>query len=142
MDVELLNRLRQASQDLLHRLRMKQEEIRKGLPSKQLLPASLQSSTAADRCVPSPSRVVCVVPVLEIQGSKQVSMTNSSSACGVVWPRRHMDMKELLENGMWNMESVRKGAALWLLFILYSQSVLLAKGLEIHSCLRKASFFF
>ncbi|XP_066190424.1 migration and invasion-inhibitory protein isoform X1 [Sylvia atricapilla] len=57
MDLELLNRLRQASQDLLQRLRMKQEEIRKGLPSKQLLPASLHSSTAADRCVPSPSRV-------------------------------------------------------------------------------------
>ncbi|KAM4758304.1 migration and invasion-inhibitory protein isoform 1-T1 [Cyanocitta cristata] len=56
MDLELLKRLRQTNQDLLQRLRMKQEEIRKGLPSKQLLPASLHSSTAADRCVPSPRR--------------------------------------------------------------------------------------
>lgn len=56
MDLELLERLRQANQDLLQRLRIKQEEIRKGLPSKQLLPASLQSRTAADRCVPLPRR--------------------------------------------------------------------------------------
>ncbi|XP_014112780.1 PREDICTED: migration and invasion-inhibitory protein isoform X1 [Pseudopodoces humilis] len=57
MDLELLKRLRQVNQDLLQRLKMKQEEIRKRLPSKQLLPASLQGSTAADRCVPSPRRV-------------------------------------------------------------------------------------
>lgn len=48
-------------------------------------------------------------------------------------------MKALLESGMGNMESVRKVAALWLLFILWSQSVL-AKGLEISSCLRKCKF--
>lgn len=58
MDLELLNSLRQVSQDLLQRLRMKQEELRKELLNKQLLPASLHSSTAADRCVPLPSRVV------------------------------------------------------------------------------------
>lgn len=46
-------------------------------------------------------------------------------------------MEELLESGMWNVESVRK--VLWLLFTLWSQSLL---GLEISSCLRKASFFF
>lgn len=126
MDLELLQRLRQANQDLLQRLRAKQEEIRKVFPSKQLLPTSLHSSTAADRCVPSPRIVVCVVSVLEIQGSKWAFMTDSSSACGVLWSRRHMDMKELLESGVWNMESVRKVAALWLLFILWSQSVLLA----------------
>ncbi|OWK50606.1 Migration and invasion-inhibitory protein [Lonchura striata] len=57
MDLELLKRLRQASQDLLQRLRMKQEEIRKGLPSKQLLPASLHGSAAAERCTPLPRRV-------------------------------------------------------------------------------------
>ncbi|XP_053853811.1 migration and invasion-inhibitory protein [Vidua macroura] len=57
MDLELLKRLRQASQDLLQRLRMKQEEIRKGLPSKQLLPASLHGSTAAERWIPLPRRV-------------------------------------------------------------------------------------
>ncbi|XP_056364217.1 migration and invasion-inhibitory protein isoform X2 [Oenanthe melanoleuca] len=57
MDLELLKRLRQVSQDLLQRLRMKQEEIRKELPSKLLLPAPLQSSAAADRCVPLPRRV-------------------------------------------------------------------------------------
>lgn len=49
MDLELLKRLRQTSQDLLQRLRMKQEEIRKGLPSKQLLPASHHGSAAAER---------------------------------------------------------------------------------------------
>lgn len=70
-------------------------------------------------------------------------MTDSSSACGVVWcGQGDMDMKELLESAMWNMESVRKGAALCLLFIRWSQAVLLAKGLEISSCLRQASFFF
>ncbi|XP_062363497.1 migration and invasion-inhibitory protein isoform X2 [Cinclus cinclus] len=57
MDLELLKRLRQANEHLLQRLRMKQEEIRKEFPSKQLLPASLHSSTDADRCVPSPGRV-------------------------------------------------------------------------------------
>lgn len=59
MDLELLKRLRQASQELLQRLRMKQEEIRKGLPSKQLLPASLHGSAAAERWIPLPRRVVC-----------------------------------------------------------------------------------
>ncbi|XP_063273466.1 migration and invasion-inhibitory protein isoform X2 [Prinia subflava] len=56
MDLELLTRLRQANQELLQRLRTKQEEIRKGFPCKQVLSASLHSSAAADRCVPSPSR--------------------------------------------------------------------------------------
>ncbi|XP_038015677.1 migration and invasion-inhibitory protein isoform X3 [Motacilla alba alba] len=57
MDLELLKRLRQASQDLLQRLRVKQEEIRKGLPSKQLLPASHHGSAAAERWIPLSRRV-------------------------------------------------------------------------------------
>lgn len=56
-------------------------------------------------------------------GSKWASMTDSSSACGLVWSRRHMDMEELLESDMWNVESVRK--VLWLLFTLWFQSLLL-----------------
>lgn len=51
-----------------------------------------------------------------------------------------MDLKELLESDVWNMEFVGKVAVLWLLFSLCSQSVL-AKGLEISSCLRKVRNF-
>ncbi|XP_041332456.1 migration and invasion-inhibitory protein [Pyrgilauda ruficollis] len=57
MDSELLNRLRQANQELLQRLRIKQEEIRKGLPSKKRLPAALHGSPAAERWIPLSSRV-------------------------------------------------------------------------------------
>ncbi|XP_054705555.1 migration and invasion-inhibitory protein isoform X3 [Grus americana] len=56
MELDHLKRLRQANQDLLQRLRMKQEEIRKRLPSKPLLPASLQNRTATERSVPLPER--------------------------------------------------------------------------------------
>lgn len=48
---------------------MKQEEIRKRLPSKPLLPASLHNRTATERSVPLPKRGVCVVSVLEVLGS-------------------------------------------------------------------------
>lgn len=56
MELEHLKRLRQANQDLLQRLRMKQEEIRKRLPSKPLLPASLHNRTATEKSVPLPKR--------------------------------------------------------------------------------------
>ncbi|XP_035757715.1 migration and invasion-inhibitory protein isoform X2 [Egretta garzetta] len=56
MELEDLKRLRQANQDLLQRLRMKQEEIRKRLPSKPLFPASLHNRTATERSVPLPKR--------------------------------------------------------------------------------------
>lgn len=56
MELEHLKRLRQANQDLLQRLRMKQEEIRKRLPSKPLFPASLHNRTATERSVPLPKR--------------------------------------------------------------------------------------
>ncbi|KAM6045829.1 migration and invasion-inhibitory protein isoform 1-T4 [Theristicus caerulescens] len=56
MELEHPKRLRQASQDLLQRLRMKQEEIRKRLPSKPLLPASLHNRTATERSAPLPKR--------------------------------------------------------------------------------------
>uniref|UniRef100_A0A669QQL9 Migration and invasion inhibitory protein n=1 Tax=Phasianus colchicus TaxID=9054 RepID=A0A669QQL9_PHACC len=49
-------RLRQANQDLLQRLRMKQEEIRKSLPSKPLLPASLCNRATVEASVPLPKR--------------------------------------------------------------------------------------
>uniref|UniRef100_A0A8V0Z1A3 Migration and invasion inhibitory protein n=1 Tax=Gallus gallus TaxID=9031 RepID=A0A8V0Z1A3_CHICK len=49
-------RLRQANQDLLQRLRMKQEEIRKSLPSKPLLPASLHNRATTEASVPLPKR--------------------------------------------------------------------------------------
>ncbi|XP_054147940.1 migration and invasion-inhibitory protein [Melozone crissalis] len=49
MDVELMMRLRQASQDLLQRLRVKQEKMRKELPRKQLLPASHHGTASAER---------------------------------------------------------------------------------------------
>ncbi|XP_052547559.1 migration and invasion-inhibitory protein isoform X2 [Tympanuchus pallidicinctus] len=49
-------RLRQANQDLLQRLRVKQEEIRKSLPSKPLLPASLCNRATAEASVPLPKR--------------------------------------------------------------------------------------
>ncbi|XP_065552800.1 migration and invasion-inhibitory protein-like isoform X2 [Lathamus discolor] len=52
MEIEHLQRLREANQDLLQRLRMKQEEIRKRLPSK----ASLDSRTAPESSVPLPTR--------------------------------------------------------------------------------------
>ncbi|XP_071431948.1 migration and invasion-inhibitory protein isoform X1 [Pithys albifrons albifrons] len=56
MDLELLKRLRQANQDLLQRLKTKQEEIRRRVPRKPLLPASLVGSTAAEGSVPLPRR--------------------------------------------------------------------------------------
>ncbi|KAM6371645.1 migration and invasion-inhibitory protein isoform 1-T3 [Pluvialis apricaria] len=56
MELEHLKRLRQANQDLLQRLRMKQEEIRKRLPSKPLSPASLPNETDTERSVPLPKR--------------------------------------------------------------------------------------
>ncbi|XP_050178627.1 migration and invasion-inhibitory protein isoform X1 [Myiozetetes cayanensis] len=56
MDLELLKKLRQANQDLLQRLKTKQEEIRKRVPSKPLLPASVPGSTAAEGSVPWPRR--------------------------------------------------------------------------------------
>lgn len=70
MELEHLKRLRQANQDLLQRLRVKQEEIRKRLPSKPLFPASLHNRTATERSVLLPERGVCVVSVLEALGSK------------------------------------------------------------------------
>ncbi|XP_061306042.1 migration and invasion-inhibitory protein isoform X2 [Pezoporus flaviventris] len=57
MEIEHLQRLREANQDLLQRLRMKQEEIRKRLPSK----ASLDNRTAPESSVPLPTRRVRVV---------------------------------------------------------------------------------
>lgn len=71
MELEHLKRLRQANQDLLQRLRMKQEEIRKRLPSKPLFPACLHNRTASERSVPLPKRGVCVVSVLEVPESKR-----------------------------------------------------------------------
>ncbi|KAM6336681.1 migration and invasion-inhibitory protein isoform 3-T4 [Alca torda] len=56
MELEHLKRLRQANQDLLQRLRMKQEEIRKRLPSKAHSPASLHNRRATERSVPLPRR--------------------------------------------------------------------------------------
>lgn len=62
-------RLRQASQDLLQRLRMKQEKMRKELPRKQLLPAPHHGTVSAERLIHLSRRVVCVLCVLEIQGA-------------------------------------------------------------------------
>ncbi|XP_065594223.1 migration and invasion-inhibitory protein isoform X2 [Cyrtonyx montezumae] len=45
-------RLRRANQDLLQRLRMKQEEIRKSLPSESLHPESLRKRAASEGYVP------------------------------------------------------------------------------------------
>ncbi|XP_054251066.1 migration and invasion-inhibitory protein [Indicator indicator] len=56
MESEHLKRLRQANRDLLQRLRMKQEEIRKRLPSKPRCPSSLHNIAATERSVPSPIR--------------------------------------------------------------------------------------
>lgn len=70
MELEHLKSLRQANLDLLQRLRMKQEEIRKRLPSKPLIPASLHNRAATERSVPVPKRGVCVVSVLGALGSK------------------------------------------------------------------------
>ncbi|XP_051493174.1 migration and invasion-inhibitory protein isoform X2 [Apus apus] len=61
MELEHLKRLRQANQDLLQSLRTKQEEIRKRLPSKPLIPASLHYRAATYRSVPLPKRGVDVV---------------------------------------------------------------------------------
>ncbi|KAL9825298.1 uncharacterized protein GJ701_014254 isoform 2-T2 [Geothlypis trichas] len=57
MDLELLMRLRQASQDLLQRLRMKQEKMRKELPRKQLLPAPHHGTVSAERLIHLSRRV-------------------------------------------------------------------------------------
>ncbi|NWH78287.1 MIIP protein, partial [Piaya cayana] len=54
MELEHLKRLREVNQDLLHRLRMMQEEMRKRPPSKPLFPASLHDKTATERSVPMP----------------------------------------------------------------------------------------
>ncbi|KAM9370158.1 migration and invasion-inhibitory protein [Phaethornis superciliosus] len=56
MDIEHLKRLRQTNQDLLQRLRIEQEEMRRRLPSKSLFPASLPSRAATGRSVPLPRR--------------------------------------------------------------------------------------
>lgn len=69
MELEQLKRLRQANQDLLQRLRVKQEEMRKRLPRMPLCPASLHNRTAPERSVPLPQRGVRVVSVLEVLGS-------------------------------------------------------------------------
>ncbi|XP_069730930.1 migration and invasion-inhibitory protein [Phaenicophaeus curvirostris] len=55
MELEHLKRLREVNQDLLHRLRMMQEEMRKRLSSKPLFPASLPDRTATERSVPLPT---------------------------------------------------------------------------------------
>ncbi|XP_053941807.1 migration and invasion-inhibitory protein [Cuculus canorus] len=55
MELEHLKKLREVNQDLLHRLRMMQEEMRKSLPSKTLFPASLHDRTATERSVPLPT---------------------------------------------------------------------------------------
>jgi len=70
MELEHLKRLRQTNQDLLQRLRMKQEEIRKRLPGKPLFPAYLHDRRATERSVPSPKKGVCVVSVREVLQSK------------------------------------------------------------------------
>ncbi|KAM9217837.1 migration and invasion-inhibitory protein [Leptosomus discolor] len=56
MEPEHLKRLRQANQDLLQRLRMKQGEIRRRHPGKPLFPASLPNRTAAESSLPLPKR--------------------------------------------------------------------------------------
>ncbi|XP_054031940.1 migration and invasion-inhibitory protein isoform X1 [Dryobates pubescens] len=56
MESEHLKKLRQANRDLLQRLRMKQEEIRKRLPSKPRCPASLHNIETTERFVPSSTR--------------------------------------------------------------------------------------
>lgn len=73
MELEHLSRLRQANKDLLQKLRMKQEEIRKSLPSKPLIPASLPNVATTKRSVPLPKRGVCVGSVLKVLGSKWAS---------------------------------------------------------------------
>lgn len=110
MELEHLKRLRQANQDLLQRLRMKQEEIRKRLPSKPLSPASLHNETPTERSVPLPKRGVCVVSLLILLGSK-CALYGRQQLClwsGVV--------KETCGHGaadkMRNMESFRKVARL------------------------------
>ncbi|XP_067167328.1 migration and invasion-inhibitory protein isoform X1 [Apteryx mantelli] len=56
MELEHLKKLRQANQDLLERLKIKQEEIRKRLPSKPLFPASLHKKKPTEISVPVPKR--------------------------------------------------------------------------------------
>nr|XP_032631283.1 migration and invasion-inhibitory protein isoform X2 [Chelonoidis abingdonii] len=57
MESEQLERLRQANQDLLERLKVKQEEIKKRLPRKPLSASSLSRTTPpAERAVPVPKR--------------------------------------------------------------------------------------
>ncbi|XP_042651054.1 migration and invasion-inhibitory protein isoform X2 [Tyto alba] len=56
MELEHLKSLRQVNQNLLQRLRIKQEEIRKRVPSKSLFPASLHNRAATERSVPLPKR--------------------------------------------------------------------------------------
>ncbi|XP_068514882.1 migration and invasion-inhibitory protein isoform X2 [Anas acuta] len=56
MELEHLSRLRQANKDLLQKLRMKQEEMRKRLPSKPLIPASLHNVATTEGSVPLPKR--------------------------------------------------------------------------------------
>lgn len=70
MELEHLSRLRQANKDLLQKLRMKQEEIRKRLPSKPLIPASLHNVATTGGSVPLPRRGVCAGSVLKVLGSK------------------------------------------------------------------------
>ncbi|XP_029769445.1 migration and invasion-inhibitory protein isoform X2 [Terrapene carolina triunguis] len=57
MELEQLERLRHANQDLLERLKVKQEEIKKRLPRKPLSSSSLsRRTTPAERAVPVPKR--------------------------------------------------------------------------------------
>uniref|UniRef100_A0A452I459 TNFR-Cys domain-containing protein n=1 Tax=Gopherus agassizii TaxID=38772 RepID=A0A452I459_9SAUR len=57
MESEQLERLRHANQDLLERLKAKQEEIKKRLPRKPLSASSLsRRTTPAERAVPVPKR--------------------------------------------------------------------------------------
>nr|XP_008165439.3 LOW QUALITY PROTEIN: migration and invasion-inhibitory protein [Chrysemys picta bellii] len=57
MESEQLERLRHANQDLLQRLKVKQEEIKKRLPRKPLSSSSLsRRTTPAERAVPVPKR--------------------------------------------------------------------------------------
>ncbi|XP_062449109.1 migration and invasion-inhibitory protein isoform X3 [Rhea pennata] len=56
MELEHLKKLRQANQDLLERLRIKQEEIRKRLSSKPLYPLSFHKKITTEISVPVPKR--------------------------------------------------------------------------------------
>lgn len=115
MELEHLKRLRQANQDLLQRLRMKQEEIRKRLPRTPLCPASLHNSTAPERSVHLPQRGVRVVSVLEVLGSNWALYDRLFLWSDVV--------KEMCKHAgagrKWNMGSVRKITKITL-FIVWS----------------------